>query len=373
LHKAIIGDIDHCHFGNAINGLRIGDPGGSYVVGVTATHCTANNTADAHVLIGSADAEDICIRNWVFEAGTNTPALRGADTAIDGGNCNLYTLEFSGNWMGDASGAVDWVYGLRAQSKAPIMVLNNFFGDSLGTHFAVNSTATITAMGNRFAGGDVFDAASNAIMTGCVFAVIGNTFNNVNALFTTVDRPQQLTMLANANGYSTNPASNERTAFDTLPGRVALGAGKGTGTAGVGGISLTSPASPDNDYEQLLLGCHNQNALVAFPSKGSLYTQINTASGARVGLNLQSDSSDDDAWVRLVAGTTPTEVLKVDRAGGNTRVSFHGVTPLARPSAYTITNSVSDRSYDANATDVAELADVLATLITDLKNYGLLQ
>jgi hypothetical protein len=34
---------------------------------------------------------------------------------------------------------------------------------------------------------------------------------------------------------------------------------------------------------------------------------------------------------------------------------------------YTVTNGTLDRTYDANATTTAELADVLYTLITDLK------
>lgn len=33
---------------------------------------------------------------------------------------------------------------------------------------------------------------------------------------------------------------------------------------------------------------------------------------------------------------------------------------------YTITNDVTDRTFDANATSIAELADVTATLIRDL-------
>ena len=37
---------------------------------------------------------------------------------------------------------------------------------------------------------------------------------------------------------------------------------------------------------------------------------------------------------------------------------------------YTVTNGSTDRAYDANATTVDELADVLSTLITDLKATG---
>lgn len=54
-------------------------------------------------------------------------------------------------------------------------------------------------------------------------------------------------------------------------------------------------------------------------------------------------------------------------------IGFFGVTPAARASAYTPTNVTPDRAFDADTVVVAELADVLGTLIADLKNYGLLQ
>ena len=42
------------------------------------------------------------------------------------------------------------------------------------------------------------------------------------------------------------------------------------------------------------------------------------------------------------------------------------------PPTYTITNALTDRAYDANATTVEELADVLATLISDLQARGVM-
>jgi hypothetical protein len=41
------------------------------------------------------------------------------------------------------------------------------------------------------------------------------------------------------------------------------------------------------------------------------------------------------------------------------------------PEAYTVTNDVVDRAFDADSTSVAELADVLGTLINDLQNRGI--
>jgi len=40
---------------------------------------------------------------------------------------------------------------------------------------------------------------------------------------------------------------------------------------------------------------------------------------------------------------------------------------------YTPTNVTTDRSYDADSTTLAEVADVLGSLIADLQNQGLLK
>lgn len=61
----------------------------------------------------------------------------------------------------------------------------------------------------------------------------------------------------------------------------------------------------------------------------------------------------------------------LDHNGSN--IGFFGVAPVARAAAYTPTNVTTDRSYDADTVVVAELADVVGTLIADLQAYGLLQ
>lgn len=66
--------------------------------------------------------------------------------------------------------------------------------------------------------------------------------------------------------------------------------------------------------------------------------------------------------------------LEVDGALNHdgTTVGFYGVTPVARSSTYTATNVTTDRTYDANTTTLDEVADVLGTLIADLKATGLI-
>lgn len=55
-------------------------------------------------------------------------------------------------------------------------------------------------------------------------------------------------------------------------------------------------------------------------------------------------------------------------AGG---VALNGITTIATPQTYNESNVTTDRTYDANATSVAELADVLGTLLVDLRAVGL--
>lgn len=54
------------------------------------------------------------------------------------------------------------------------------------------------------------------------------------------------------------------------------------------------------------------------------------------------------------------------------KLGFFGATPIVRPSTYTPSNVTTDRVYDANATTLDEIADVLGTLIADLQSLGLI-
>lgn len=67
--------------------------------------------------------------------------------------------------------------------------------------------------------------------------------------------------------------------------------------------------------------------------------------------------------------------IQVDGAVNHdgTTIGFFGTAPATQAPAYTVTNLTTDRTYDANATSTAELADILGTLIADLRTYGLVQ
>ena len=63
--------------------------------------------------------------------------------------------------------------------------------------------------------------------------------------------------------------------------------------------------------------------------------------------------------------------IEVEASGSAAKLGFFGHATALQPAAYTPSNVSADRSYDANATTLDELADVLGTLIADLQSIGL--
>lgn len=67
-----------------------------------------------------------------------------------------------------------------------------------------------------------------------------------------------------------------------------------------------------------------------------------------------------------------TNAINLRLGATATLIGFFGASPVGKRGPYTITNHAVDRIYDANATTVEELADVLGALILDLRDLGLL-
>lgn len=109
------------------------------------------------------------------------------------------------------------------------------------------------------------------------------------------------------------------------------------------------------------------------------------------GLDAQGRAGGSVVWgVSAGVSAAIADVMTLDKTGhltlsaggitiasaldhNGTTIGFFGVTPAVRASAYTPTNVTPDRAYDADTVVVAELADIVGTLIADLKLYGILQ
>lgn len=84
-------------------------------------------------------------------------------------------------------------------------------------------------------------------------------------------------------------------------------------------------------------------------------------------------SSPSGGTLNYAARFTGSAGVRIDGLFEHTGSTFgiFGTTPATQPPAYTPTNVTTDRAYDANATSVNELADVLGTLIADLQSLGI--
>jgi len=85
------------------------------------------------------------------------------------------------------------------------------------------------------------------------------------------------------------------------------------------------------------------------------------------GLTLTGNLTLGDANNIVINATTGTKI----GTATTQKIGFWNTTPAIQPPAYTITNDTTDRTYDANATTVEELADIVATLYRDLRVVGI--
>lgn len=100
-----------------------------------------------------------------------------------------------------------------------------------------------------------------------------------------------------------------------------------------------------------------------------------TASGAMDVAGLLATAAAVTVGTTLVvSGASTVEDIEINAAfnhDGST-VGFYGVTPVTRPSAYTVTNHTADRVFDADTVAVEELADIVGSMLIDLNSQGLL-
>ncbi len=91
------------------------------------------------------------------------------------------------------------------------------------------------------------------------------------------------------------------------------------------------------------------------------------ANGVGNFVSINPNAGDVDFFVN---GDTITGLIRTEASIDG--LGFHGVTPVPLSAAYTVTSGNVDRSYNADATTINEIADVLGTLISDLQAKGVI-
>lgn len=177
----------------------------------------------------------------------------------------------------------------------------------------------------------------------------------------------------------------EITANNTTNGFVAINSGISSlaaiaMSATSGGILIS--AQPDTNTYQFILRQLVTTGIAAADFEIHSNCTNGAGTGGKILINTTAVSGTPGK-IEINSASTAADSVKIvssgdiDISGGNIRAAtaLFGVfgSSQGQPAAYTPTNVVTDRSYDANSTTLAELADVLGTLIADLQGYGLLQ
>jgi len=139
----------------------------------------------------------------------------------------------------------------------------------------------------------------------------------------------------------------------------------GADITGVLGISDGSAAAPSLAFtSDPDTGIHRVGAnQMSFDTNGLARVQISATSTVVNPANLATGDFQ-------VHGDTVNNIIFTDASAD--ALGFFNATPVAQSTGWSVTNETTDKSFDANATSIDELADVLGTLIETLKSYGIL-
>ena len=129
--------------------------------------------------------------------------------------------------------------------------------------------------------------------------------------------------------------------------------------------NLVQVGSSSSATDRLTLDAAGQLALPVTGSSGGIRIGGDTDLYRSAADTLRTPDS-------LVVDTNLTVSTDVSLAGASGKVGFYGTTPVVQSSAYTTTNVTTDRTFNADSTTLNEMADVLGTLISDLKATGII-
>jgi hypothetical protein len=326
---------------NFIGGSGVDGGGGNLTFRVTASASTAhtvsiNSLGTSFTIVGGISPQrTLTVQSSVGLNGQGYSLTLSSDSQL---NLNSHILSISsstGNITLKPSSTTATIYNIatHADNSWLLSVGNSTFPGSTGALFYSTSSTfgqlSALSLGTE---GYVLTAGASA-----------PTWSNIASIALTWIAPISITYNpSNAGAYAVYN-SNYGLNLNGTPRATADGSLIQIGTAGFSGGGGTNFSGSSNGT---FIGV---NSLSAFTG------------------NLLDMQIDGVTFIKI------TNSKAITIGSSTSTIGFYGQTPAARPSAYTVTNGTTDRSFDADATSLDEIADVLGTLINDLKTIGLLQ
>lgn len=330
-------------------------------IAIGANALSNNTTGSSNIAIGEDALRDNITGTSNFAIGANNLILCSTgtfNTAIGSSNSPAIKTGSFNTGIGSAmftnlvSGSYNVAIGYHALR---FLGAANAYNTSIGTESGANNTGD----NNVFVG---YGAGSGTSMTGSNNTIIGYLAGN-NAVHT---GSNNITI-----GYDidtpTGSSSNQLTIGNLIFSAGIDGTGTTLSTGGIG-IGVVLPSAKLHvlkTTEQLRVGYDASNYYSTTVSSAGVVTL--NAVGASAGFTF-SDSITLSTVNIVTDTTTGTKI----GTGTTQKLGFWNATPVVQSTGWSVTNESSDKSYDADATTIDELADVLGTLIEVLKTYGIL-
>jgi Pectate lyase superfamily protein len=177
LQHSIISSVERCHFGSAVDALRLGQQGAGYLANVQIKQCTFNNTSSRYIGIDGADNENLLICECAFE---NNPA-NGCIGYLPGYGFT-YNVVIRDNWIGDVTGSSPVIQGL-SDLYAGTLSGNRITGNG---DYLISFSNYEGVVGDWLLMGNSFEGAARGILKNDVMpdglTCISNNYNTTGYL-----------------------------------------------------------------------------------------------------------------------------------------------------------------------------------------------
>ena len=177
--------------------------------------------------------------------------------------------------------------------------------------------------------------------------------------------------------------------LNSTSGNTYVGLSANNGTAklqvrGSGATSATTALRVENSNASaslVVLDDGNVNMYNNLTVTGSISTSTNTTGQSTLGTglvvnNTAGSSSINDFQVKTqlynaIYVTSSADSMTL-MSSPNGKLGFFGATPTTQSAGWSVANYLVSKSFDANTVTLEQLADVVGTILTELKNKGLL-
>lgn len=127
------------------------------------------------------------------------------------------------------------------------------------------------------------------------------------------------------------------------------------------GTIIVGKVNQNNDFYEDSLDCIDINAVAI--------TGTQTVSGSKTFVDTSIFNGDLQIadGQNIAIGTSSGTKIGTDVSQ---KIGLYGVPPVAQASGYTLSNIIPTRTLDANNISFDQLADIVGTLLQDMKNLG---